>query len=93
MRRQLKPGPLFPYARIAHEKGPGWLDAGIPSYIAEEAELAEEIEEADESRGVIYAAIIKAEKACSKPPSMPLAGTSDHTPSAGTTPSAKGNCV
>ena len=24
MRRQLKPGLLFPYARIAHEKGPGY---------------------------------------------------------------------
>ena len=36
MRRQLKPGLLFPYARIAHEKGPGY-EASLPCSIAKQA--------------------------------------------------------
>ena len=34
MRRQLKPGPLFPYARIAHEKGPGYEASMKPKSLA-----------------------------------------------------------
>ena len=67
------------------------LDADILDYMDDETELAEEIEQADEFMGVVYAAVIKAERSTSSVPgsTMSASSSTSSSGSSGCTPAAK----
>ena len=71
------------------------LDSDILNYIDDEGELANEIEQADDYMGVLYAAIIKAEKSVPRDPVTPMStpGTAPLAEASGVTPPAKTHCV
>ena len=69
------------------------LDTEILDHIDDATELADEIEQADAFRGVMYASIMKAEKALRKTPDSVSAGASAGVSGAGVSGAARNNRV